>query len=309
MKIYHGIEDFKPVKNAVVTSGTFDGVHLGHQQILQRLQEVARRIDGETVLITFWPHPRLVLFPDQQDLQLLNTFEEKAELLRNFGIEHLLRIPFTREFSRLSSTEFIRQILVDTIGTKKLVIGYDHRFGRNREGSFEHLVGHAHEYGFEVEEIPRQEVDNVVVSSTKIRHALLEGDMPLASELLGRPYSISGRVIRGQKIGRIMGFPTANIEIDNPHKLIPSHGVYAVRVKHEGEHLEGMMNIGFRPTVDGKTLSLEVNIFNFHREIYGDTLTLDFIGRIRSEKPFPDIDSLKAQLILDKDAARRLLEK
>ena len=308
MKIYHGIEDFSPVKNAVVTSGTFDGVHLGHQQILSRLREVAKKIDGETVLITFWPHPRLVLFPDQKDLLLLNTFEEKAELLREFGIEHLLRIPFTREFSKMSSDEFIRKILVNTIGTRKLVIGYDHRFGRNREGSFEHLKEHASDYGFEVEEIPRHDVDNLAVSSTKIRHALLNGDMETANELLGRPYGITGRVVRGEKIGRILGFPTANIEIDNAHKLIPAHGAYAVRVKYEGAKFNGMMNIGMRPTVGGKTQTIEVNIFDFEREIYGDTLNLEFVARIRDEKPFPDIESLKRQLTSDKEAALRLLK-
>ncbi len=307
MKIYHGIEDFKPLGNAVVTSGTFDGVHLGHQQILKRLREVARKVDGETVLITFWPHPRLVLFPDQKDLLLLNTFEEKAALLREFGIEHLLRIPFTREFSNMSSEEFIRKILVETIGTRKLVIGYDHRFGKNREGSFEHLKLHAPEYGFEVEEIPRHEVDNLVVSSTKIRHALLEGDMFTATELLGRPYGISGRVVRGQKIGRILGFPTANIEIDHANKLIPAFGAYAVKVIYEGETFNGMMNIGMRPTVGGRTRTLEVNIFDFDRDIYGDTLNLQFIAHIRNEKPFPDIESLKNQLISDKEAALKLL--
>ncbi len=307
MKIYHGIEDFKPLGNAVVTSGTFDGVHLGHQQILKRLREVARKVDGETVLITFWPHPRLVLFPDQKDLLLLNTFEEKAALLREFGIEHLLRIPFTREFSNMSSEEFIRKILVETIGTRKLVIGYDHRFGKNREGSFEHLKLHAPEYGFEVEEIPRHEVDNLVVSSTKIRHALLEGDMFTATELLGRPYGISGRVVRGQKIGRILGFPTANIEIDHANKLIPAFGAYAVKVIYEGETFNGMMNIGMRPTVGGRTRTLEVNIFDFDQDIYGDTLNLQFIAHIRNEKPFPDIESLKNQLISDKEAALKLL--
>ncbi|MCA6073318.1 bifunctional riboflavin kinase/FAD synthetase [Fulvivirga sedimenti] len=307
MKIYHGIEDFKPLRNAVVTSGTFDGVHLGHQQILKRLREVAGKVDGETVLITFWPHPRLVLFPDQKDLLLLNTFEEKAALLREFGIEHLLRIPFTREFSKMSSDEFIRKILVDTIGTKKLVIGYDHKFGKNREGSFEHLKQHAPEYGFEVEEIPRHEVDHLVVSSTKIRHALLEGDMDTATELLGRPYGISGRVVRGQKIGRILGFPTANIEIDHANKLIPSFGAYAVKVMYEGTAYNGMMNIGMRPTVGGTTRTLEVNIFDFDRDIYGDTLNLQFIARIRSEIPFPDIESLKKQLLSDKEAALKLL--
>ena len=308
MNIYHGLEDFTPVENAVVTSGTFDGVHLGHQQILKRLREIADRSNGETVLITYWPHPRLVLFPDQHDLKLLNTFEEKADLLRTFGIDHLLRIPFTREFSQTSSQDFIRNILVDTIGTKKLVIGYDHRFGKNREGSFEHLKENGPAYGFTVEEIPRHDVDNLVVSSTKIRAALSEGDMHAASELLGRPYTLSGRVVRGERIGRILGFPTANLELDHPHKLIPAHGAYAVRIRLGDAHLEGMMNIGLRPTVGGRKMTLEVHIFDFEKEIYGDTLQVEFIAHIRPEVAFPDIESLQAQLQKDKSVARELLK-
>ena len=307
MKIYHGLEDFRPVENAVVTSGTFDGVHLGHQQILRRLREIADRINGETVLITFWPHPRLVLFPDQHDLRLLNTFEEKAELLRTFGIDHLLRIPFTREFSQTSSEDFIRRILVDTIGTRKLVIGYDHRFGKNREGSFDHLKNNASSYGFEVEEIPRHEVDDLVVSSTKIRSALALGKMDYAAELLGRYYDVSGRVVRGERIGRVLGFPTANIEIDNPHKLIPANGAYAVKVRIGERIFGGMMNIGMRPTVGGRIMTLEVHIFDFDEEIYGDTLKVEFVSRIRDEIPFPDIESLKTQLETDQVSARQLL--
>ncbi len=309
MNIYHGIEDFSPVHNAVVTSGTFDGVHLGHQKILHRLNQLAEKNGGETVLITFWPHPRLVLFPDQKDLLLLNSFDEKAEILREFGIRHLLRIPFTHEFSQLSSTDFIKKILVDTIGTKKLVIGYDHRFGKNREGSFEHLKEHAPEYGFDVEEIPRQEVDNIVVSSTKIRHALQAGDMATANELLGRPYRISGRIIRGQEIGRNIGFPTANIAVENANKLIPAYGAYAVEIHYDGKTLQGMMNIGVRPTVGGTTETLEVHIFNFSKQIYGEMLKVDLIGRIRPEKPFPDINALKNQLKTDKQEALNILRK
>jgi len=309
MNIYHGIEDFSPVRNAVVTSGTFDGVHLGHQQILRRLEQLAEKIEGETVLITFWPHPRLVLFPDQKDLLLLNTFEEKAEILREFGIRHLLRIPFTHEFSQMSSTDFIRNILVETIGTKKLVIGYDHRFGKNREGSFEHLKTHAPEYGFDVEEIPRHEVENIVVSSTKIRHALQKGEMATATELLGRPYRISGRIVRGQEIGRNIGFPTANIEVENANKLIPAHGAYAVEISYEGQVYPGMMNIGVRPTVGGGNETLEVHIFNFNKQIYGEMLKVDLIARIRAERSFPDIDALKEQLHADRQAALDILQK
>jgi len=269
MKIYHSIDDFQPLNYAVVTSGTFDGVHLGHQTILHRLKEIAEKNNGETVVITFWPHPRLILKPEEQSLRLLNTFEEKAELLKAQGIHHLLRIPFTKEFSQITSQEFISKILVEKIGTRKLVIGYDHRFGRNREGSFEQLKLNGPTYGFEVEEIPRQDVDNVGVSSSKIRKALEEGDVETASHFLGRPYSISGAVIKGDKLGRVLGFPTANIDIDAHHKLIPAEGIYAVTVSYGAGEYKGMLYIGNRPTVDGVNRSIEVNIFDFNKEIYG----------------------------------------
>lgn len=307
MKIYHGIEDFKRLDYAVVTSGTFDGVHVGHQTILSRLKEIARKNNGETVLITYWPHPRLVLYPEQTDLKLLNTFEEKADLLREQGIDHLLRIPFTKEFSKLTSEEFIKNILVNTIGTKKLVIGYDHRFGKNREGSFEHLKENSSIYGFDVEEISRQDIDNVGVSSTKIRTALLEGDTATSTELLGRPYSISGRVVKGEKIGRIIGFPTANIEVDSQHKLIPADGSYAVKVHYRNQTYQGMLNIGYRPTVNGKTRTIETHLFNFNEDIYGETISIDFIKRIRDEIKFSDVEELKKQLASDKSLAIKIL--
>lgn len=309
MNIYHGIEDFKKLDYAVVTSGTFDGVHIGHQIILNRLKEVARNNHGETVLITYWPHPRLVLYPEQTDLQLLNTFEEKAELLRKEGIDHLLRIPFTKEFASTSSESFIRNLLVEKIGTKKLVIGYDHRFGKNREGSFEHLKANAPKYGFEVEEIPRQDVDDVAVSSTKIRNALQEGKVAEAAHLLGRPYVIRGRVVTGEKIGRMIGFPTANIEIDFKHKLIPAEGAYAVRVERDNQFYNGMLNIGYRPTVGGLSRTIEVNIFNFDEDIYGENLCIHFIDHIRKEIKFHDIDELKEQLKQDQKKAAELLNK
>ena len=307
MRIYHSLDDFSPVRNAVVTSGTFDGVHVGHQKILSRLTEVAKKNSGETVVITFWPHPRLVLYPNDTDLKLLNTFEEKAELIKAQGIQHLLRIPFTKEFSQQSSEEFITHILVDKIGTKKLVIGYDHHYGKNREGSFEQLKLNGPKYGFDVEEISRQDVDHVVVSSSKIRRALETADLETATHLLGRPYGIMGRVVKGDKIGRLMGFPTANLEIDSKHKLVPADGIYAVTVRHEHTVFGGMLYIGYRPTVDGEKKSIEVNIFDFDQEIYGESLSIKFHQLIRGDSKFNDLEELKEQLKKDKDQALSIL--
>lgn len=308
MKIYYHLDDFSRLPFAVVTSGTFDGVHLGHQRILTRLKEVAQKYGGETVVITFWPHPRLVLYPDDNSLRLLNTFEEKAELIKEQGIQHLVRIPFTREFSNLSSVEFITKILVETIGTKKLVIGYDHRFGHNREGSFEELKLNGPRYGFDVEEIPRQDVDHVAVSSTKIRHALEQGDIVTANQLLGKPYLLTGRVIKGDKIGRLIGFPTANLEIDSQLKLIPADGIYAVTVRHGNVKHGGMLYIGYRPTIGGSHKSIEVNIFNFDSDIYGESLTLHIHTLIRMDTRFNDLDDLRKQLEHDKQEALRILK-
>jgi riboflavin kinase / FMN adenylyltransferase len=301
MRIYYSIDDFSPVKNAVVTSGTFDGVHVGHKKILSRLTEVARKHDGETVVITFWPHPRLVLYPDDKDLRLLNTFEEKAELLKKQGIQHLLRIPFTKEFSQLSSADFITRILVEKIGTKKLVIGYDHHFGKNREGSFEQLKLNGPKYGFEVEEIPKQDVDHVTVSSTTIRRSIESADLETANQLLGQPYMLSGRVVKGDQIGRQIGYPTANIEIDSIHKLIPADGIYAVHVRHADMIYTGALYIGNRPTVGGTKKVVEVNIVNFTKEIYGESLTLEFHKFIRGDKKFDSLEALKQQIAIDKE--------
>jgi riboflavin kinase/FMN adenylyltransferase len=307
MKIYHGIEDFTQLKYAVVTSGTFDGVHVGHQKILGRLLETAAKEGGETVVLTFWPHPRLVLHPEDTSLKLLNTFEEKAELLRAQGIQHLVRIPFTKTFSQLSSEAFITQILVDTIGTKKLIIGHDHHFGKNREGSFEQLKINAPKYGFEVEEIPRQDVDHVGVSSTKIRLALEDGDIETATHFLGNPYSITGRVVVGDKLGRMLGYPTANIEIDTAYKLIPVDAIYAVSVRYGAQRFLGMLYIGNRPTVQGIKRNIEVHIFDFNKDIYGESLTIYFHKLIRRDQKFSDLEELKHQMHRDEAEALEIL--
>ncbi|GAB4031864.1 bifunctional riboflavin kinase/FAD synthetase [Spirosoma gilvum] len=307
MIIYRGLNDIQPLVNAVVTSGTFDGVHLGHQTILARLTEVAQTSGGESVLITYWPHPRTVVSNDSQNLRLLTTLDEKIDLIDQAGVDHLVIIPFTRSFSELTSEEYIRQILIDKIGTKKLVIGYDHRFGRDREGGFEYIRAHQSEYGFEVEEIPRQDVDAVGVSSSKIRAALNEGNVRTAQRLLGRAYNLTGTIVKGRQLGRTIGFPTANMQVDDPTKLVPANGVYAVDVEYGGQTLGGMLNIGFRPTVAGTHQTIETYIFDFDKDIYGEHMTLKFREFLRPEQKFDGLPALVAQLKQDEEAARAVL--
>ncbi|MBB6611927.1 bifunctional riboflavin kinase/FAD synthetase [Pontibacter sp. Tf4] len=307
MEVIRDIADFPQLSYPVVTSGTFDGVHVGHQKILQRVMERARQNNGQSVVITYWPHPRLVLFPEDNDLKLLTTIDERIEQLRSFGIDYLLIIPFTKEFSRTSSRTFITDILVKALHTKVLVIGYDHRFGKNREGSFEHLKAHSSKYGFEVEEIPREDVDDVGVSSTKIRKALEVGDLETATSYLNRYYTLTSVVVEGNKLGRTIGYPTANLAIPHTHKLIPANGVYAVWATINGEQHPGMMNIGMRPTVDGTHLTLEVHLLNFNQDIYGQSMTVAFAAYLREEQKFNGLDALKAQLAKDRETTAKVL--
>jgi riboflavin kinase / FMN adenylyltransferase len=309
MKVYYNIAEFKQLKNAVVTIGTFDGVHKGHQKILNRLTKLASEKKGESVVLTFWPHPRQVLNPESKDIRVLSTVQEKIELLASQHIDHLLIIPFNKEFSDLTSDEFIELILVNKIGTKQLIIGYDHKFGKNRTGGLEQLKACSSRYGFEVEEISREDIQNVGISSTIIRKALLDGDVKTALEYLGRPYSFSGIVMHGKQLGRTIGFPTANISINDSSKLIPSDGVYAVLIKVEDNIFKGMMNIGFRPTVNGKDRVIEVNIFDFKKDIYGMEVRVDLIAYLRQEEKYSSIDILKEQLFKDKEASLEILSK
>ena len=308
MKVYRNIEEFSRLDNAIVTTGTFAGVHYGHQKIISRLEELAKQHNGESVIITFFPHPRLVLFPEDNDLKLINTLDEKIELLEKSGIDHLLIIPFTKEFSRLSSLEFIQQILVDKIGTKKLVIGYDHHFGKNREGSFEHLKHYSTEYGFEVEEIPEQDINDVAVSSTKIRNAILEGDVSVANKYLGYNFSLRGLVKKGDQIGRTLGFPTANISLAESYKIIPADGIYAVNVFIQDRKLQGMLYIGDRPTVQGKSKVIEVNIFDFSEDVYDQLIKVEFLQYIRGDKYFNSLEELKVALAKDELSVRSALK-
>jgi riboflavin kinase/FMN adenylyltransferase len=303
MKIYQQLTDFHPPHFSVVTSGTFDGVHLGHQKILRRLQELAARKQGETVLLTYWPHPRLILQPEDKSLRLLTTLSEKVKLLEEMGVDHLIILPFTKELSQMSSEEFIRDILVEKIQTKTLVIGYDHKFGKNREGSFEYLQSHSHLFGFAIEEISRQDVDDLGVSSTKIRTALAQGDISTANKYLGRPYDLSGQVVKGQQIGRSLGFPTANIQIAEDYKLLPRDGAYAVHAEVNSIQYKAILNIGDRPTVDGQKKTIEAHLIDFEGDLYGQELRVNFQEFLREEKKFESLDALKNQLVVDRERA------
>ena len=312
MRVYYNIDEFQKVDCPVLTTGTFDGFHLGHKKILSRLSEIAERSSGESVLLTFNPHPRMVLFTNDAGIKLLSTQKEKIRQLEESGIDHLIIHPFTIAFSRLSSIEFVRDLLVNKLGIKKLVIGYNHQFGRNREGTLEHLRKYGPVYGFDVEEIPAKEIDNVNISSTKIRNALKEGNVSIANSFLGYNYSFEGIVVRGKELGRTIGFPTANIEIQDKEKLIPKDGVYAARAEVNGNQYNGMLNIGFKPTIEeGKPeavrSTIEINLFDFDDDIYGCVIKVELIDRIRDEKKFANLDELKNQLVLDKSETDRIL--
>lgn len=308
MIIIEGHQAIPDIQNAIVTSGTFDGVHFGHQKILKKIVKTAKELNGKSVVLTFWPHPRFVLFPEEKTLKLLTTFEEKAKLLEEVGIDYLIKVEFTKEFSQLSSETFIQNMLVEKLKTKKLIIGYDHRFGKNRTGSFEYLKENSHLFGFEVEEIPRQDIDDVGVSSTKIRQALFHGEVDLAAEYLGRKYSIVGTVVEGKKIGTELGFPTANVKVSEDYKLIPKDGAYAVRVKVDEKWLQGMLNVGIRPTVGGLHRVIETHLFDFEQQIYGQKVTIEFVKHLRDEKKFDSLEDLKGQLQKDKLSSLTLLK-
>jgi riboflavin kinase/FMN adenylyltransferase len=306
VRIYQAIEEFKGVKFAVASVGTFDGVHLGHQMIIRRMKEVAEAKGGETVIVTFDPHPRRVIYSDSADMKLINSARLKKELLEKNGIGHLIILPFTAELSRLTSGEFIEQFLVNRIHAGMVVVGYNHHFGKGREGDFRSLEAFGDKYGFQVEEVPPQVIDGVTVSSTKIRKALIEGNVTLANKMLGHEYSLTGRVIDGVKLGSRMGFPTANIVMEDKKQIIAGDGVYACRVRWRKREFLGMGSIGTRPTFDGHNLAIEVHIFDFHHKIYGEELTIYWVERIRDEIKFNDINGLRDQLISDRTTVLRI---
>lgn len=307
MKVYNGIEDFDPPQFAVVTTGTFDGVHQGHMQILNQLKELASENDGESVVVSFHPHPRTVIHPDA-DIKMLHTIDEKIKRLELAGIDHFVIIPFTKDFSRTSSMSFVRDILIKKLNTKILVLGYDHQFGRNREGSIEDLQEYSLTYDFRTVQIPVHTFDDINISSTKIRKALFDGDVKLASVYLGYNFIITGKVIHGKKLGKKIGFPTANIDVQNEHKIIPANGVYAVEVAVGNERFGGMLNIGEKPTISNSgEISVEVHIFNFDRNIYDQNVEIRFIDRIRKEQKFDGLEQLESQLKQDQAIALKLI--
>lgn len=311
MKIYNHIDEFVKINNAVVTIGTFDGVHFGHQKIISRLQEIALQKNGESVILTFFPHPRMILHPEDKAIKLITTIQEKAERLEKLGIDHLIITPFTRDFSNLSPQEYIRNVLVDKIGTKHIVIGYDHRFGKDREGGLEQLQKFSKDFDFAVEEIPEQDINDVAVSSTKIRNAILSGDVKTANDFLGYHFHLTGKVIKGDQIGRSLGYATANLFVEEIYKLIPADGIYAVNVQipfsDKGKTFNGMAYIGHRPTINGMTHNIEVNIFDFNQDIYGSTIRINFLDFVRSDQKFSSLDELKVQLAKDEKAVRSIL--
>lgn len=309
MKVYFGINEFKKVNKPVITTGTFDGVHNGHKKIIKNLISKAKEIEGESVMITFNPHPRLVLFPENNNLKLLNSLEEKISLLEKEGLDHLIIQPFTIEFSRLSALEYIRDLLVNKLGLHTLVIGYDHHFGRNREGSFEELQEFAQLYNFDIEQISALDIESVNVSSTKIRNALADGNVALANTFLGYNFGFTGNVVKGDGIGKKIGYPTANIELTDKYKTIPANGVYACLVNLEDQAFKGMLNIGVRPTInDQKHQKIEINLLGFNGNLYDKTLTIELIEKLRDEQKFDSLEELKSQLGIDKENTLKVLQ-
>ena len=302
MKIHRDLKDFN-AKKPVITIGTFDGVHLGHRKIISRLQDIARSIQGESVIFTFDPHPRKVVDPDETSLRLLTTLEEKIQLFSESGIDHLVIYPFTPEFAQLSYGQFVEQILVNQIHTEYLVVGYDHKFGKNREGDFEFLKNCAEKFNFHVEKLDVLLMNESNISSTKIREAIQHGDFETANTYLGYPFTLNGTVVEGQQLGRKIQFPTANVEASDPDKIIPGYGVYAVKVKVQNQIFTGMLNIGSRPTINQNAdhRSIEVHILEFDQDIYGESIEIRFFGKLREEQKFGSLDALKEQLLSDKN--------
>ena len=299
MRIFNSINDFSTSKKTIVTLGTFDGVHIGHMAILDQIIKSAKKEGLESVILTFFPHPRLIV-SNNYDIKLLNTIEEKSALLEKIGIENFIIHPFDKFFSELSPREFVSEILVNKLNIQKIIIGHDHKFGKNRAADFNDLLNFGEEFGFSVEEISAQQINEVSVSSTKIRNSLLEGNISLANDYLGYAYVLNGNVIKGNQLGRTIGFPTANIDISEDYKLIPKNGVYVVTANVNNQTVFGMMNIGVKPTIGENKLSIEVHLLNFEKDIYQQKIQIHVLERIRDEQKFESFEALKSQLEVDK---------
>lgn len=307
MRIYRQVSDFESRCKPVVTVGVFDGVHLGHMEIINWLSSIARTKDCESVIVTFEPHPRLVL-PHHAEVRLLQTLDEKLIRFEIAGVDAVVVVPFDREFAKITPQDFIKNVLVDKLHVSHVISGYDHFFGQNRQGDFDLLIEMGQHYNFTVDELPMVTISGNTVSSSSIRRALLDGDVSHAASMLGYNYSLTGEVVKGNKIGRNIGYPTANLKPNSEHKLLPGQGVYASLVNIDGVDYKGMTNIGYRPTIDADHLTIEANIFDFNQDIYGKEITLSFIEKIRNEKRFASLGDLQLQLASDKIVAGKILE-
>lgn len=306
MLVVENILEYKALKSSIVTIGTFDGVHIGHQKIITDMVKKGKKENLITILLTFFPHPRMVLQKDF-NISMIDTVEEKKKIFEKLGIEVLIIQPFTKDFSRMTAVKFTRDILVNSLKVSKLIIGYDHRFGRNREATVENLKSYGLDYNFKVNEIPAQDIESISVSSTKVRNAITSGDIKLANKFLNRSFSLSGLIIRGDSIGREIGYPTANLKILENYKLKPQNGVYLVRTKIKKQIYFGMMNIGIRPTISGKNIQIETHLFNFKGDLYNREISFKILEKIRDEKRFESLEKLKIQLDRDKNSCQKLI--
>ncbi|MBA2407327.1 MAG: bifunctional riboflavin kinase/FAD synthetase [Chitinophagales bacterium] len=304
MQVHRSPDALPKFTNAVITVGTFDGVHRGHQQLIHRIKKLARAINGESVLVTFEPHPRTIVYPEDTSLYLLSTLQEKIDLLNQYKVDHLVVVPFTKEFSRLSAREYVDQFLVNRFHPAVIVIGYNHQFGHHRDGNIELLKKLSDTYHFTIEEIPKQLIEDIEVSSSRIRLALLEGDVKTASHLLGHHYFMEGIVVRGKQLGRKLGFPTANVQVPDKYKLIPGDGVYAVKAALGQHHFKGAASIGFRPTVNGNHRTIEAYLFDFNKDIYDQLLKITFIEWIREERKFESVEKMVEEMKRDVERAK-----
>ena len=306
MQVFENILEYKPSRESIVTIGTFDGVHIGHRKIITDMVAKGKKENLLTILLTFFPHPRMVLQKDS-NIKMIDTINEKKNIFKKLGVEVLIIQPFTKDFSRMSAIKFTRDILVNSLKVSKLMIGYDHRFGRNREATVQTLKGFGLDYNFKVDEIPAQDIESISVSSTKVRNAIRSGDFKLVNKFLDRPFNLSGKIIKGDELGRKIGYPTANLKIFEKYKLKPQNGVYLIRTKLEKQTYFGMMNIGIRPTISAKNNQIETHLFNFNGNLYDHEMTLEILEKIRVEKKFESIEKLKIQLDIDKKHCQKLI--